>query len=162
MRIHFIAFWIHFLGVLATPTTILMGYTDYFLFEVPMQDFMLAHTREEGTVAGIDWWWDGCSVAPDRPFGFECTCSLSTAAHKLTKSTSSRLVHSSRFWLPQLHKPGTLQRSRSKAHRRQFREGFVRAVCERERRSQAWHMREDRFRILPWGTCLWWSSLLQS
>ncbi|KAH6123780.1 hypothetical protein HBI69_049000 [Parastagonospora nodorum] len=71
MRIVPIAVWIHVLSVLATPTTILMGYTDYFLFDVSLQEFVLAHTREEGAVAGIDWWWDGCWVAPDKPFGFE-------------------------------------------------------------------------------------------
>ena len=116
MRIVLIAVWIHVLSVLATPTTILMGYTDYFLFDVSLQEFVLAHTREEGAVAGIDWWWDGCWVAPDKPFGFECMCSSSVTVHNLTKTTSSELVHSSRFWLPQLYKPRPLQMNRPEAH----------------------------------------------
>jgi hypothetical protein len=73
MRILSLAVLGHILSALALPTTILMGYTDYFLYEVSMEDFMGAHLRGEGKIAGLDWWWDGCSAAPDRPFGFDCT-----------------------------------------------------------------------------------------
>jgi hypothetical protein len=56
VRIVLLAVLSHILGILAMPTTILMGYTDYVIHELFMEEFMVAHTRQEGTVVGLDRW----------------------------------------------------------------------------------------------------------
>jgi hypothetical protein len=46
--------------------------TDYYLFELSLEDFLAVAAVKEGEALGLDWANDGCSSAPDTPFDFDC------------------------------------------------------------------------------------------
>jgi hypothetical protein len=48
--------------------------TDYYLYNVTMDAFVAARIVRSGTDLGLNWTSNGCSVAPNDPFGFDCEC----------------------------------------------------------------------------------------
>ncbi|KAF2819077.1 hypothetical protein CC86DRAFT_243438, partial [Ophiobolus disseminans] len=45
--------------------------TDHYLFNVTIDQFIAARNAQDGTSMGLNWTSNGCSVAPDDPFGFD-------------------------------------------------------------------------------------------
>jgi hypothetical protein len=69
-------------AALATPTPPLppsqtddlYQITDYYIFNVTIEEFIKTRELEPQPAAGtLDWTADGCSSSPDDPFGFDCT-----------------------------------------------------------------------------------------
>jgi hypothetical protein len=48
--------------------------TDYYLYNVTMDAFVAARIVRSGTDLSLNWTSNGCSVAPNDPFGFDCEC----------------------------------------------------------------------------------------
>jgi hypothetical protein len=46
--------------------------TDYYLFQLSLDEFLAIAAVKEGEALGLDWANDGCSSAPDTPFDFDC------------------------------------------------------------------------------------------
>lgn len=84
--------------VTAHQTTLalsLLDATDYYLFNLTIDQFMTTRKIEDRRPLGLNWTSNGCSSAPDDPFGFDCmSCSyFSYTFADNCSSQSSKHVH---------------------------------------------------------------------
>ncbi|KAG5978015.1 hypothetical protein E4U55_006415 [Claviceps digitariae] len=64
----------HFFALLTAATAaadMVFDQTDHLMFDILLPDFV-TH-RDQRIPSWLDWWSDGCTDAPDNPFGFRYT-----------------------------------------------------------------------------------------